>query len=132
MEHIIESTKTTEFFFRGKNGTLEITSRREHHFNHAAKRYHLYDLFVSFLKACDELPRELFTTKSGELNAALFDSVLTVVASESFKSKTLITPTLKVASSNLVWRSPPAWGTSGYDLLYRFTFLDRADCFWCH
>ena len=40
MEHIIESTKTTEFFFRGKNGTLEMTSRREHHFNHAAKRYH--------------------------------------------------------------------------------------------
>ena len=105
MEHIIESTKTTEFFFRGKNGTLEITSRREHHFNHAAKRYHLYDLCVSFLKACDELPRELFTTKSGELNAALFDSVFTVVASESFKSKTLITPTLKVASSNLVSRT---------------------------
>ena len=52
---------------------------------------YLYDLFVSFLKACDELPRELFTTKSGELNAALFDSVFTVVASESFKSKTLIT-----------------------------------------
>lgn len=98
MEHIIESTKTTEFFFRGKNGTLEITSRREHHFNHAAKRYHLYDLFVSFLKACDELPRELFTTKSGELNAALFDSVFTVVASESFKSKTLITLTFQAHS----------------------------------
>lgn len=56
---------------------------------------YFYDLFVSFLKACNDLPRELFTTKNGELNAALFDSVFTVVASECFKSKTLITQKLR-------------------------------------
>lgn len=55
---------------------------------------YLYNLFVSFLKACNELPRELFATKNGELNAALFDSIFTVVASECFKSKTLITQKL--------------------------------------
>ena len=55
---------------------------------------YFYNLFVSFLKACNELPRELFATKNGELNAALFDSIFTVVASECFKSKTLITQKL--------------------------------------
>lgn len=56
---------------------------------------YFYDLFVSFLKACNDLPRKPFTTKNGELNAALFDSVFTVVASECFKSKTLITQKLR-------------------------------------
>ena len=87
------------------NGSMNVFINRyaKEAMNYSAEEVaYLYDLFVSFLKACDELPRELFTTKSGELNAALFDSVFTVGASESFKSKTLITPTLKVASSNLV------------------------------
>ena len=55
---------------------------------------YLYDLFVSFLNASNGLPRELFTTKNGDLNAALFDSVFTVTASECFKCKSLITQKL--------------------------------------
>ena len=76
------------------NGSMNVFINRyaKEAMNYSAEEVaYLYDLFVSFLKACDELPRELFTTKNGELNAALFDSVFTVVASESFKSKTLIT-----------------------------------------
>lgn len=56
---------------------------------------YLQNLFISFLGACNGLPRDLFTTKSGELNAALFDSVFTVSASECFKHKTLITKKLQ-------------------------------------
>ncbi len=56
---------------------------------------YFYDLFVSFLKAYKGLPRDLFTTKNGELNAALFDSVFTVIASDCFKSRSLITQKLQ-------------------------------------
>lgn len=67
---------------------------------------YLYDLFVSFLNACDELPRELFTTKKGELNVALFDSVFTVVASEYFDSKTLISQKLHQESISALKADP--------------------------
>lgn len=55
---------------------------------------YLHNLFMSFLNSCNGLPRELFTTKNGDLNAALFDSVFTVTASECFKRKALITQKL--------------------------------------
>lgn len=55
---------------------------------------YFHDLFVSFLNACSEIPRELFTTKKGDLNAALFESVFIVTASECFKHKALITQKL--------------------------------------
>lgn len=76
------------------NGSMSVFINRyaKEAMNYSAKDVtYLYDLFTSFLEACANLPRELFTTKKGELNAALFDSVFAIVASECFKSKTLIT-----------------------------------------
>lgn len=49
------------------------------------------NLFISFLTACEEISREQFATKKGELNAALFDCVFAVVAEEHYNNKTLIT-----------------------------------------
>ena len=51
---------------------------------------YLFDLFTSFLKACESIPREKFTTKKGELNIALFDSIFAVLANEPKQNKTLI------------------------------------------
>lgn len=80
------------------NGSMNVFINR---FAKGAMNYsredvaYLHDLFISFLGACNGLPRDLFTTKNGELNAALFDSVFTVSASECFKHKTLITQKLQ-------------------------------------
>lgn len=56
------------------------------------------NLFISFLDSCSELPRELFATKKGELNASLFDCVFTVVAEDYYKNQTLITRKLSADS----------------------------------
>lgn len=79
------------------NGSMNVFINRyaKETMNYSAEKIaYLYDLFVSFLNACDGLPRELFTTKNGDLNAALFDSVFTVIASKCLKSKTLVTQKL--------------------------------------
>lgn len=55
------------------------------------KTEYFRNLFSSFLDSCSDLPRELFSTKKGELNAALFDCVFTVVAEDHYKKQTLIT-----------------------------------------
>lgn len=67
---------------------------------------YLYSLFTSFLNACSDLPRELFTTKKGELNAALFDSVFTVVAGGCFKDRTLVTGKLQQESISRLKADP--------------------------
>lgn len=56
------------------------------------------NLFISFLDSCSELPRELFATKKGELNASLFDCIFTVVAEEHYKNQTLITQKISAES----------------------------------
>lgn len=43
---------------------------------------YLYNLFVSFLDACSDIPRETFATKKGDFNSALFDSIFAVIADE--------------------------------------------------
>ena len=48
------------------------------------------ELFTSFLNACAEIPREYFTTKKGEFNAALFDCVFVVISEKHYKDHTLI------------------------------------------
>lgn len=48
------------------------------------------DLFASFLESCSNVPRELFATKNGELNAALFDCVFAVVAGNYYKTHSLV------------------------------------------
>ena len=48
-----------------------------------------HDLFVSFLNACEDIPRGLFATKKGELNAALFDCIFATVAGKYYKNKLL-------------------------------------------
>lgn len=48
------------------------------------------DLFLSFLTACEGIPREVFSTKNGELNAALFDSIFATIAKEHYENKTLL------------------------------------------
>lgn len=58
-----------------------------------------YDLFSSFLTACEDIPKELFATKNGDLNAALFDCVFTAIASDHLKNKTLIYN--KISASNI-------------------------------
>ncbi|MDO4840986.1 MAG: hypothetical protein Q3990_09990, partial [Desulfovibrionaceae bacterium] len=67
---------------------------------------YLYNLFASFLEACRDLPRELFTTKKGELNAALFDSVFAVAAGRCFKGRTLITNKLQQESISRLREDP--------------------------
>ncbi len=67
---------------------------------------YLYNLFASFLEACRDLPRELFTTKKGELNAALFDSVFAVAAGRCFKGRTLITNKLQQESISRLRADP--------------------------
>ena len=52
---------------------------------------YLHDLFVSFMNACEGLSRDVFATKKGDLNAALFDAIFTVVAERCYENKTLIT-----------------------------------------
>ena len=49
-----------------------------------------HDLFMSFLNACIDIPREQFATKNGELNAALFDCIFAVVADEHNRNKSFI------------------------------------------
>ena len=49
------------------------------------------ELFLSFLQACSDIPRNVFTTKNGELNVALFDCIFTVTAKDHYKNGTLIT-----------------------------------------
>lgn len=51
---------------------------------------YLRNLFSSFLDACVEVPGDLFATKKGELNAALFDCVFAVVAGKYYKNNSLI------------------------------------------
>lgn len=51
---------------------------------------YLRNLFASFLEACVDVPRDLFATKKGELNAALFDCVFAVVAGKYYKNNSLI------------------------------------------
>lgn len=48
------------------------------------------NLFNSFLNACLDIPREYFTTKKGEFNAALFDCIFDVIAENYYKNKSLI------------------------------------------
>ena len=48
------------------------------------------DLFISFLESCSSVPRELFSTKNGDLNAALFDCVFAVIAGKSYKTHSLV------------------------------------------
>lgn len=60
--------------------------------NYSTEEIEYYrDLFVSFLVACEEISREQFATKQGELNVALFDCVFAVIAGKYYKSKMLIT-----------------------------------------
>lgn len=54
------------------------------------KTQYLYDLFESFMVACSNIDRELFTTKKGDLNVALFDCVFATVACEPLENKRLI------------------------------------------
>lgn len=60
---------------------------------------YLYDLFESFMQACQNIPRELFTTKKGEFNAALFDCVFAVTTHDCLKSKKLVEE--PVSASNI-------------------------------
>ncbi len=64
------------------------------------------NLFTSFMESCSDLPRELFTTKKGELNAALFDSVFVVTASECLKNRTLVTGKLQQESISKLKADP--------------------------
>ena len=50
---------------------------------------YLYNLFLNFLEMCKNLPREVFTTKKGELNIALFECIFTVVCEDSYKKEDL-------------------------------------------
>lgn len=64
------------------------------------------NLFESFMEACRELPRELFTTRKGKLNAALFESVFVVAAGECFKNRSLVTGKLQQESISKLKADP--------------------------
>lgn len=71
------------------NNFINRFAKKAMHYSDQEIEYHK-NLFISFLEACIEIPREQFTTKKGELNAALFDCVFAVVAGEHYENKTLI------------------------------------------
>lgn len=59
--------------------------------NYSTQEVEYYNsLFISFLNACIDIPREQFATKKGELNAALFDCIFAVVAGKHYNNKSLI------------------------------------------
>lgn len=49
---------------------------------------YFYDLFSAFMKACDDVPRELFTGKNGELNSSLFDCVFVATMEPNYRDRT--------------------------------------------
>lgn len=51
---------------------------------------YFYDLFLSFLNACKDISREVFTTKNGEFNVALFDCIFAAISKKYYKNRTLI------------------------------------------
>lgn len=48
------------------------------------------NLFTSFLESCSEISRETFSTKKGEFNGALFDSVFVATVDRYYKEKSLV------------------------------------------
>ena len=79
------------------NTFINRFSKRAMNFS-AEETNYLKELFESFLNACSRIPKEVFSTKKGELNAALFDCIFTVVAEDHYKSKTLIIPDIITAN----------------------------------
>lgn len=71
------------------NSFINRFAKKAANFSNEETEY-LFNLFTSFLKACEYIPREKFTTKKGELNTALFDSIFAIVANEPKQRKTLI------------------------------------------
>ena len=57
-----------------------------------------FALFSSFLDACSNLPKDIFSTRSRELNASLFDCVFAVVTEEAYKNRTLHVRSISVDS----------------------------------
>ncbi len=51
---------------------------------------YLEALFLSFLKACDQLPPKTFYGMTGRFNISIFESVFTAVCEAPFKAKTLV------------------------------------------
>ena len=48
------------------------------------------NLFTSFLESCSDISRETFSTKKGEFNGALFDSVFVATVDRYYKEKSLV------------------------------------------
>ena len=67
---------------------------------------YLKNLFTSFLDACIDIPRELFTTKKGELNAALFDCIFAVVADRYYKNNSLIDKKISISQIRALKEDP--------------------------
>lgn len=80
------------------NGSMNVFinrfAKKAMTYSHQEVEY-FYKLFLSFLDASVNIPRDLFATKKGELNVALFDSIFAVVADEYYRSKSLITKKLQ-------------------------------------
>ena len=64
------------------------------------------DLFTSFLDACRDIPRDLFATKKGELNAALFDCIFAVVADRYYKNNSLIDKKISISQIRKLKEDP--------------------------
>lgn len=59
--------------------------------NYSEREIEYYkELFESFLNACRDVPRSLFTTKKGDLNVALFDCVFVVSVEKYYMEKSFM------------------------------------------
>ena len=87
------------------NGFLNRFAKKAMDFSQKKNEY-LFELFTSFLDACVDAPENLFSTKKGELNVALFDCVFAVLGGLHYKEKTLIVNKIPVTQIDRLKQDP--------------------------